>query len=165
MRLLNFSLISSRFSLLASLVLFICVVLAPAWATGTRALQAGDVVYIAFPGEQLFNKTFTIDVDGKIDVPEIGLFAIAGQDIDAAQGRLRDLLSLMFVDVSGVMLSQREANVMVNVMGYVREPGMVTIPSRGNVQTAIEAAGGLIPGAQLDKFQLRSADETPAFQL
>lgn len=149
--------------LLKGMLLGFALLTSSASAENLRTLQPGDVLHIAFPGEELFNRAFTIDVDGKLDVPEIGLFAIAGLDIETAQSRLRELLSLMFVDVSGVVLTQREANLMVYVMGYVREPGLVTIPSRGNVQTAVEAAGGLIPGAQLDKFQLRSEADTTHF--
>jgi protein involved in polysaccharide export with SLBB domain len=132
-------------------------------AENDRALQSGDIVYIAFPSETLFNQEFSIDVDGRINVPELGLFEIAGQPISQAEVKLRQLLSLLYLNASEVTLSLREANVMITVMGYVRKPGLITIPARGNVQTAIQAAGGLIPGAQLDQFQLQRAEEATVF--
>ncbi len=134
-----------------------------ALANENRLLQPGDVVYISFPGEDLFNRTFNVDVDGKVDVPEMGLFDISGKTLTDAEDTLRQLLGLLFVNADAITLSQREANVMVNVKGYVREPGLVIIPERGNVQTAIEVAGGLIPGAQLDRFQLQKDEAQQVF--
>jgi len=147
--------------------LIVCVFLltftSPTWSADNRLLQAGDVVYIGFPGEAAFNKNFAIDVNGKVDLPELGLFAIAGQTVEGALQKLRVLLKLMYLNGESISMELRQANVMVQVLGYVREPGTYTIAARGNIQTAIEAAGGLIPGAQLDRFQLQRQGENKVF--
>lgn len=47
----------------------------------------------------------------------------------------------------------------IRVMGYVREPGEVALSEDANVQQALTAAGGLRQGAQLDRMQVRRAND------
>ncbi|MDD7909230.1 SLBB domain-containing protein [Pseudovibrio exalbescens] len=54
---------------------------------------------------------------------------------------------------------QELKGLMVRVMGYVNTPGEVDLPLGANIQQAITAAGGLRQGAQLDKMQLRRAND------
>jgi competence protein ComEA len=46
------------------------------------------------------------------------------------------------------------AELMVAVSGEVREPGLVRLPPGARVADAIEAAGGLLPGADIDHLNL-----------
>lgn len=128
-----------------------------------RLLQPGDVVYLGFPGEEEFNQAFTVSSEGKVDLPEFGLFIIAGDTVEQAQDKVRQLLALLYLNSETMTLQLREANVTVQVLGYVREPGTIVLPGTGNVQTAILAAGGLIPGAQLDRFQLQRQGQADFF--
>lgn len=144
------------------LVIFLSVMQLAA-SNEERLLQPGDLLFIGFPGEAQFNTTFVIDADGKVDVPELGPFALAALNIREAQQRLIQFLSLLYINAESVTVELREPNVMVQVLGYVKEPGTVTLSVRGNVQTAIQAAGGLLPGAQLDRFQLQRAEQTTLF--
>src|SRR5690606_14562701 len=45
-------------------------------------------------------------------------------------------------------------NVVVHVGGWVSKPGMVTVPDGGRVGDAIAAAGGAVPGANLEGLNL-----------
>lgn len=124
----------------------------------SETLQPGDVLFISFPGEAEFNKDFFIDAQGAINLPEFGPFQVAGQRLTSATDKIQQLLSVMHKNVAMVRVELRERNLIIQVMGYVRQPGQVLIPASGNVQTAIHQAGGLIPGAQLDKMQIQQQD-------
>lgn len=130
----------------------------PDGAGQSEELQPGDVLFISFPGEAEFNKDFVIDAQGAINLPELGPFQIAGQRLTMATDKIRQLLSVMYKNVARLSVELRERNLIIQVMGYVKTPGQVSIPASGNVQTAIQQAGGLLPGAQLDKMQIQQQD-------
>lgn len=128
---------------------------APKASAADEVLQPGDVLYLTFSGEADFNKDFVIDAQGDINLPELGPFHVGGERIGPATDKIRQLLSVMFKNVDRLQVELRERNLLIQVMGYVKNPGQVSIAAAGNVQTAIQQAGGLLPGAQLDKLQIQ----------
>lgn len=130
----------------------------PQTFSASEVLQPGDVLYLSFYGEQEFNKDFVIDAQGAINLPELGPFKVGGERLTVATGKIRQLLTVMFKNVERLQIELRERNLLIHVMGYVKVPGQVNIPATGNVQTAIQQAGGLLPGAQLDKLQIQRAN-------
>jgi len=138
--------------------------IAPAQTARDDVLQAGDVLFLSFAGEDEFNKDFVIDAQGLINLPEMGPFRVGGLRVSVAASKIRQLLGVMYKNVERLQVELRERNLLIQVMGYVRTPGLVTIAADGNVQTAIQQAGGLLPGAQLDKLQIqRSGEERQSF--
>lgn len=119
------------------------------------ALGPGDVLYISLPGEETLNRTFKIDRLGRIDLPEVGEVEVAGQSLGAVETALRGSLAAVFRDMEEFAVTLKERRKLVTVLGYVNEPGMVDLPGDASVQEAVTAAGGLVPGAQLDRLQLR----------
>ena len=118
-------------------------------------LRPGDLLQIKFPGERAFEKSFQLNHEGKITLPEIGTLTLQGQSVSAAEELLKNRLSNAYKDLSKFSLSLKERRLSVTVLGYVKEPGPVDLPMRSNVQMAINHAGGLAQGAQLDKLQIR----------
>ena len=124
------------------------------------ALRPGDVLVLTVPGEVAFETPFEIDRYGYVQLPEVGRIKVEDLSLDQAKAKLQQALAGIFRDLErfDVLLKQRQLP--ITVLGYVRKPGPVTLPAEGNVQMAIAAAGGLVPGAQLDKLQVRRGDET-----
>ncbi|MCP5208408.1 MAG: SLBB domain-containing protein [Hahellaceae bacterium] len=129
----------------------------------SQMLQPGDVLYISYPGEADFNQNFSIDEQGKIDLPEMGPFQVSGLDINQANIKIKELMGLMFRDIERMSIELRERNRLIQVLGYVKTPGSVKLSAQGNIQTAIQQAGGLLPGAQLDRLQVQRGSETINF--
>ncbi|WP_170114913.1 SLBB domain-containing protein [Photobacterium rosenbergii] len=134
------------------LFLVICMlVIAPAWGAN---LTPGDRVFLQLPGEADFNEPLTIDDQGQIRLPEIGLVPVAGLSPEQAEQRIREELRTVYRNLDEFKLSILEQVLRVRVLGYVEEPGMISLKPGSNIQMAVTAAGGARPGAQLDQFKL-----------
>ncbi|MBL8670561.1 MAG: SLBB domain-containing protein [Alphaproteobacteria bacterium] len=127
------------------------------------ALRPGDVISIRVPGEEAFAKTFQIGRDGRVNLPQIGATKLAGLGLDAAKARLRQALGRFFRDLDTFDVMLEDRRLLVTVQGFVKTPGPVELPAEATIQAALAAAGGLAPGAQLDRMQLRRAGKSETF--
>ena len=120
-------------------------------------LRPGDVIGIDLPGEATISRDYQIDRQGRILLPEAGGVALAGQTLSAGSARIRAALSRSFRDLARLSINLKDRRLVLNVHGYVRTPGPVELPGEATIQMAIIAAGGLVPGAQLDRIRVTSA--------
>ncbi len=134
-------------------------------ATGFASpqLRSGDVLRIVVPGESAFAKPFQVDAEGMIFLPEVGGLSVGGATLDDARGLIQSELGRVYKDLSRFDVRLVERRLLLQVLGFVRQPGAGDLDDGANVQTAIEAAGGVRQGAQLDRFQLRRGDEVVRF--
>ena len=134
--------------------------------TGTireMELRIGDVLTISLPGENAFNKDFKVDRRGQILLPEAGTVNVAGLGLETARDEIKRRLGKVYRDLDRLSVVIKERHLLINVLGYVRTPGLVELPGDATVQTAIATAGGLAQGAQLDRFKLRRGTEEIVF--
>lgn len=124
-------------------------------ATEIYQIQLGDQIYVSLPGEETLNRTFTVDINGGIKLPEVGVVSVAGYSEQQLVNVILKALAPVFRDMTGFNVYLAKKQLLVSVMGYVKAPGNVILPATANIQMALMAAGGLRPGAQLDKMQLR----------
>ena len=122
---------------------------------GETRLGVGDVLGITLPGEDAFANPFKIDRDGRVDLPEVGAVEVAGLTVAQAKERVQAALATAFRDLGRFNLTLKERRLPVTVLGFVKQPGQIELPAGSTVQLALNAAGGLAPGAQLDHMQLR----------
>lgn len=126
-------------------------------------VQIGDLIQINLPGESTLNQGFQVDKSGRINLPEVGLTYVAGYDDEQLERVITDALSGAFRDLSNLRVFVSERQILISVQGYVRSPGEYTLAESSTVQMVLYAAGGLRPGAQLDKLQLKRGAETTEF--
>jgi protein involved in polysaccharide export with SLBB domain len=141
------------------------LVTAPAHATtpatpGAEApvVQPGDVLRLELPGEPSLTGDFEVDRNGHVTLPEAGPTVVAGLPAPTLRTHLRERLAVAFRDLQNLTVTVRERRLLVSVLGYVESPGEVVLPASANVQTALQAAGGLRSGAQLDRMTLRRGE-------
>ena len=144
-------------------LLLITIGLTPSHAETDLTLRAGDLIAIDLPGEEAFQAPFQVSTDGKVTIPEVGEITVAGLSIEEADKRIREALSVVFRDLERLTVSLKDRRLLVQVLGFVEEPGLVDLDPRANIQTAIRSAGGLRQGAQLDRLQLRRGDKISVF--
>ena len=121
----------------------------------TYLLKPGDVLTINLPEEEGFNEDFRVNRSGFIALPEMGQLKVDGLSLQEAETLIFDVLSDAFLGLDKLIVILKERRLLVTVLGYVEKPGEVELSSDGNIQTAINAAGGLQDGAQLNKLQLQ----------
>lgn len=118
-------------------------------------LQAGDILAVDLAGEEGFEDGFLVSRDGLIYLPEVGELSVGGLTIEAAQQKVRKALSAAFLGLDGLLVTLQESRLLIQVLGYVENPGDIELSGNGNMQMAINAAGGFREGAQLNQIQLR----------
>jgi len=149
---------------LKRIVLFLILSLVPLFGYAAEAvLQSGDILHITMPGEEAFNKDFSIDISGKIILPEAGSTKLSGMKFEDAKEHIRTVLSKAFRDLSHLNIILRERRFIVKILGAVGKPGSVLLPENANIQMAIEFAGGLVKGADPGHMQLRRGDKVETF--
>ncbi|OUS09386.1 sugar ABC transporter substrate-binding protein [Gammaproteobacteria bacterium 54_18_T64] len=149
------------------LLLIIALLLALPYPTRLQAepyrVQVGDQIKIDLPGEPSLEQAFTVNRQGRILLPEIGLVAVVGSPESELKNVLSGQLAEVFLDLSLLQVYIAKRQLLVSVYGYVKQPGEFTLPANGTVQMALYAAGGLRTGAQLNRIQLLRGDVRQVF--
>ncbi len=128
--------------------------------TSRELVTPGDILSINFPGEEGFSAPFTVDRDGFITLPEVGTIKVSNLTLTDLTLYIRHQLAESYRQTESLQVSIKAKRLLVTVLGYVKNPGEVDIPGNGDIQMALTAAGGLKPGAQLNKVQLKRKDKT-----
>ncbi|WP_417347501.1 SLBB domain-containing protein [Ferrimonas sp.] len=144
-------------------LLVMLLVICPLQAQEERRLKPGDSLMVLLPGEPDFDQPFQLDNQGKIRLPEAGRVALRGKTLEQAKATVKLALSSVYLNLDQFDLELEAPQLLIRVLGYVDAPGEVLLPADGNVQMAIEAAGGLRPGAQLDRLQVQRGEQTIPF--
>ncbi|KXO08278.1 Periplasmic protein SypC involved in polysaccharide export [Moritella sp. JT01] len=126
-------------------------------------IDSGDQLFIFMPGEEDFEKPFQVDASGFIQLPEVGKLHVKGKTLTVVLEELKASLSVVFRDISKLYIEFRAREKLITVLGYVKDPREVVLPELGNVQMALNKAGGMLAGAQLDNMQLQRGAEVIIF--
>ena len=127
------------------------------------AVQVGDLIQVNVPGEESLNRGFQVDKRGRITLPEVGAVFVAGYDNKQLEKVVIEALSTTYRDLSTATVFIKEQQILISVQGYVEQPGEYTLSLGSSVQMALYAAGGLRPGAQLDKLILKRGADRKEF--
>ena len=126
-------------------------------------LRPGDVIQIELPGETDFASAFQVNRDGKLSLPEIGQVKVTGMSLVKASKHIESLLAQEYRAMDDFALYLVERRITVQVLGFVESPGIIDLPEDGNVQMALQKAGGASAGAQLDKLQINRNGQVTHF--
>ncbi|CAM3146376.1 SLBB domain-containing protein [Moritella viscosa] len=128
-----------------------------------KFIDSGDQLFIFMSGEEDFEKPFQVDASGFIQLPEVGKVHVKGKTLTVVLEELKQSLSVVFRDISKLYIEFRAREKLITVLGYVNDPREVVLPELGNVQMALNKAGGMLAGAQLDNMQLQRGAEVIIF--
>jgi protein involved in polysaccharide export with SLBB domain len=126
-------------------------------------IRPGDVLQIEIPGEIDFEKTFQVKRDGTLKLPEVGNVSIVGKTLKQVNEDLAKLLGEEYRAINNFKVYLVERRVPIQVLGFVEIPGMIDLPQDGNIQMALQKAGGAVAGAQLDRIQLNRQGKVTIF--
>ena len=110
-------------------------------------LGTGDQLLIDLYGYSEVNYTLTINPDGTVNIPNIGVTPLAGLTIEAATARIKSKLVTIYsalktgqTKLSVTLGNIRSIRVILN--GEVMKPGTYTLPSLATAFTALYSSGG-----------------------
>jgi len=126
-------------------------------------IRAGDVLKIEIPGEEDFEQTFQVKRNGSLNLPEVGKVSIVGKTLAQVDTDLAEILGQEYRAINNFKVYLIERRVPIQVLGFVDNPGMIDLPEDGNVQMALQKAGGARAGAQLDRIQLNRQGKVITF--
>lgn len=124
-------------------------------AAKSNKVQVGDLIVVNLPGEASLQQELSVDKQGRITLPEVGVVKVAGLPEAELKPLVRKKLSRVYRDLTHLSVYIKETRRLVQVLGYVNQPGQVLLPANAGIQMALGKAGGVRAGAQLDKLQLR----------
>ncbi len=149
----------------------------------TLVMSSGDKIDINIQGGKQFSGLFTIDIDGYLKLPYLQPIFANGLTINEITQRLRTTLEMEnifkpeFLNVS--LTPVQWSSAFINIKGAVYKPGSIIINERNfkneNQQvtsstgdfadkrllsSALKAAGGIRPDADLSRIQLIRKDKT-----
>ena len=112
-------------------------------------LGSGDEISIDVWGASQQSYRLTIDRNGNINIPNIGLISVGGQTLERAIKIINDKLVLIYRDLASeiprtyasINIGQIKA-IKVNVIGEVYVPGTYTVSGASTVFNALYLAGG-----------------------
>lgn len=148
----------------------------PRWAD-SPPLSPGDRLQVDVIEGEDFSGRYEIDIDGTLKLPFLPPLAVAGKDKKNAEQRITEaLIQERFFKANRINVSVRThewGHAQVHVSGAVFHPGMVTVNARGAeeralknslssgdfpserlLSTALRAAGGIRPDADLTRIRL-----------
>ena len=127
------------------------------------AVRVGDVITIMLPGEESLNKEFQVDKQGRVILPEVGPIFVAGKTEAQMASSITLSLKTILQDLRNLQVFISKRQLIINIQGYVKQPGEYTLSDGDSVQLALYAAGGLRSGAQLNRLQLRRSNKVTTF--
>jgi protein involved in polysaccharide export with SLBB domain len=136
--------------------------LSPTQAPDYR-LAPGDVLEITLAPQHELDRTVTVQPDGQISFPFVGLYRAGGLTTSELGEKLRQQLDRDLVSPH-VTVSLKELNhptvPRVSVLGAVRNPGVFDIREGSTLADALAAAGGPLPMADLRRVMITRTDRT-----
>ena len=124
-------------------------------------LGPGDLIYVDIYGQSEKYYEATVNPEGSILLDNIGLIAVSGKTIEAAEGIIKNRVASFYTGLSGsnpkTFLQVTLGNVKtikVHILNEVRLPGTFTLSAFSTVFNALYAAGGPSDQGTLRAIQL-----------
>lgn len=124
-------------------------------------LGPGDLIYVDIYGQSEKYYEATVNPEGSILLDNIGLIAVSGKTIEAAEGIIKNRVASFYTGLSGAnpqtFLQVTLGNVKtikVHILNEVRLPGTFTLSAFSTVFNALYAAGGPSNKGTLRAIQL-----------
>ena len=110
---------------------------------GSYRLDVGDVLNIQLIGQQSYDRKFSINGDGSINLPEIGKIFMSGLSLSDASSLIKSTVNSAFIGTDAFVSLSRIRDVNVLLTGNSKNPGIYTLTGNSNILHALSAAGGI----------------------
>ncbi|MGB0715754.1 MAG: SLBB domain-containing protein [Phycisphaerae bacterium] len=121
-------------------------------------LGPGDEVQINVWGSMEAEHALTIDAEGNIAIPEVGVLPLNGVRFDNLESRVRAAFGDRFREFELRVALGRRRSFPVYVVGNVKQPGVHEVTGRATLLCALGAAGGPTEDGTLRRVQIQRPD-------
>jgi polysaccharide biosynthesis/export protein len=130
-------------------------------ASTSYVFVPGDIVDVTVSSHMGYDRTITIQPDGRIQFPEVGEIVAAGLTAAQLAARIQEGLNAGLVDPR-VTVSLKELNKgllrRVSVLGAVKTQGVFELKEQSTLAELLATAGGPTPVADLHRVTVTRAD-------
>jgi protein involved in polysaccharide export with SLBB domain len=123
-------------------------------------IYPGNLLSFSLYGNNALTKDFRINPKGFISIPELGLIDCKDQTVSSLQKLIINKLAVFYKNATGLTITKKTNEIYIYVMGVVRRPNYYLVYFDSTIEMAIEKAGGLSEGAQMNLVQLRHNGKT-----
>ncbi len=123
-------------------------------------LGPGDEVRVQVWGALDYNSSHTIDRNGQITLPKVGVFTLAGVPMRDLESVLRNQIGKVFTNFKVNANLGRLRSIQVYVVGQAQQPGTYKLSSMSTLVNALFASGGPTANGSMRNIQLKRAGQT-----
>ena len=123
-------------------------------------LGPGDEVQLKVWGPVDFNTNLTIDRNGQVNLPKVGVVTLAGVAVRDLDKTLKGHLGKVFTNFSASATLGRLRGIQVYVVGQALQPGTFHLSSLSTLVNALFASGGPDANGSMRNIQLKRAGKT-----
>ena len=106
------------------------------------ALEVGDRITVAVPGDEEFSKVYELDAQGNILMPRgVGLVNLLGKNTSEASEIVCEIMKKYLVNPTAVVTFMERAKMRIFMVGEVKRTGLLEIGKGDRVVQAIASAG------------------------
>lgn len=129
-------------------------------APADYVLGAGDEVSLQVWGPIDFNTSLTLDRNGQVNIPKVGVVTLAGIAVKDLEKTLQNQLGKVFTNFSANASLGRLRGIQVYVVGQAQQPGTLQLSSLSTLVNALFASGGPNANGSMRAIELKRAGQT-----
>ena len=123
-------------------------------------LGPGDEVQLKVWGPVDFNSSLTIDRNGQVNLPKVGVVTLAGVAVRDLDKTLQAHLGKVFSNFSASATLGRLRGIQVYVVGQAQQPGTFHLSSLSTLVNALFASGGPSANGSMRNIELKRGGKT-----
>lgn len=123
-------------------------------------LAPGDEVRLQVWGPVDFNTSLTIDRNGQVNLPKVGVVTLAGVAVRDLEKTLQGHLGKVFTNFNASASLGRLRGIQVYVVGQALQPGTFQLSSVSTLVNALFASGGPNANGSMRNIELKRAGKT-----
>ena len=123
-------------------------------------LGAGDEIQLKVWGPVDFSTSLTIDRNGQVNIPKVGVLTLAGVAVRDLETTLRSQLGKVFTNFQASATLGRLRGIQVYVVGQARQPGTFQLSSLSTLVNALFASGGPSANGSMRNIELKRGGKT-----
>ena len=117
-------------------------------------LDVGDILQVQLVGADDYIEDFSINSDGSLNLPDIGIITVAGLSLNDASQLIKSKVDSTFIGVEAFVTLAGIRDVNILVTGNAENPGIYTLTGNSNILHALSAAGGISEFGSLREINL-----------